>query len=90
MTDNVWSLVLEHLRHTIQPEEYRRWFSASAQASDSGDLITVWVPASADGRHINVHYLDIILRRLEQLGRPGVMLRFVPTGYGDEDALEDA
>lgn len=89
MSENVWSLVLEHLRQTIQPEEYRRWFSASSQASDSGDVITVWVPAAVDGRHINVYYLDVILRQLDRLGRPDVSLRFVPTGYDEDEDDED-
>ncbi|MGE0450421.1 MAG: DnaA N-terminal domain-containing protein [Vicinamibacterales bacterium] len=90
MTDNVWSLVLEDLRQTIQPEEYRRWFSASSQAGDAGDLISVWVPSAADGRHIQVHYLDVIRPALAKIGRPNVLLRFVPTGYEeDEDEVDE-
>jgi chromosomal replication initiation ATPase DnaA len=88
--ENIWSEVLTRLRSTIDPDEYRRWFSASSQASDSGDQITVWVPASTDARHINVHYLDRILRILEQLGRENVALRFLAAGYEeDEDDYEE-
>jgi chromosomal replication initiation ATPase DnaA len=85
---DVWSAVLDHLRTTIEPDEYRRWFSASAQAADSGDQITVWIPSSVEGRHIATHYLDSIDRELERLGREGVAIRFVPTGYGEEDEDE--
>jgi len=88
VADNIWSAVLDHLRSTIDPSEYRRWFSASAQAADSGDQLTVWIPSSADGRHITTHYLDRIRRELERLGRAGVTVRFVPTGYGEDDDTE--
>ena len=88
---NIWSEVLARLRATLEPDEYRRWFSASSQASDSGDQITVWVPASTDARHISVHYQDRILRELEQLGRENVMLRFLAAGYEeDDDDFDDA
>jgi chromosomal replication initiation ATPase DnaA len=84
MTENVWAMVLERLRASIDPDEYRRWFSASVQASDSGDQITVWVPSTTESRHIAVNYLDRIHRELDTLGRGDVTVRFVATGY-DED-----
>lgn len=85
MTENIWAVVLERLRSTIDPDEYRRWFSASAQASDSGDQITVWVTQLSEVRHIDVHYADRVRRELEALGRPNVNVRFIATGYEDED-----
>jgi chromosomal replication initiation ATPase DnaA len=86
MTENVWTIILERLKATIDGEEYRRWFSSSSQASDSGDQITVWVPAQTDVRHIQVNYLERIYHELEQLERTNVTVRFVATGYeGDED-----
>ena len=88
MTESVWSAILTHLRATIDPDEYRRWFLASSQASDSGDQITVWIPSSAHSRHISTHYLDAILRELERLGRSDASVRFVATGYGEEDEDE--
>lgn len=88
MGDNIWADVLERLRASIDPDEYRRWFSASAQASDSGDQITVWVTQLNEARHIDVHYADRIRRELEALGRTNVSVRFVPTGYEDEDEDE--
>jgi hypothetical protein len=57
----------------------------SSQASDSGDQITVWVPASTDARHISVHYLDHIRRELERMNRHNVNVRFVATGYEDDE-----
>ena len=36
-------------------------------------------------RHIDVHYADRVRRELEALGRPNVNVRFIATGYEDED-----
>ena len=85
MDDNVWSEILTRLRATIEPDEFRRWFSASAQASDSGDHLTIWVPNYVEARHINLHYIDRIYRELASMGRFNVLVRFVPTGYEDEE-----
>jgi len=89
MIENVWAVVLERLRATIDADEYRRWFSGSSQASDSGDQITIWVLTSTDARHISVHYLDRIYRELAHLGRVDVTIRLVATGYEDEDEYVD-
>jgi len=44
MTDgNVWTVILDRLRAELDSEEFRRWFASSSYASDSGDVITVWV-----------------------------------------------
>ena len=88
MPETVWGQILERLRATIDPDEYRRWFSASSQASDSGDQITVWVPASTDAKHISVNYLDRIYRELEQMDRFDVTVRFVATGYEEDEDEE--
>lgn len=82
-----WDAVLQHLLTTIEPGEYRRWFSSSMQASDSGDQITVWVPTVNDGRHITTHYLDEITRALARMQRINVAIRFVATG-SEEDEFE--
>lgn len=89
MLEHIWVAVLERLRSTIDPDEYRRWFLASSQASDSGDQITIWVPAVADVRHISLHYIDRIYRELAQLERTNVTVRFVATGFDDEEDDEE-
>jgi chromosomal replication initiation ATPase DnaA len=85
MSESVWALVLERLRATIDPDEFRRWFSASSQASDSGDQLTIWVTSTADVRHISLHYLDRIEHELEALERVNLTVRFVAVGYEDDD-----
>jgi len=89
MSGTVWGQILEKLRAVIDPDEYRRWLSASSQASDSGDQITIWVQSSADARHISVNYLDRIYRALEELDRVNVTVRFVATGYEEDEDEEE-
>jgi chromosomal replication initiation ATPase DnaA len=89
-SENAWGAILKRLRVTIDPDEFRRWFSMSSQASDSGDQITIWVPASTHARHISVNYLDRVHRELERMNRHNVAIRFVVTGYEeDEDEHEE-
>jgi hypothetical protein len=65
-------------------EDFRRWFGATAYASDSHDQITVWVPSEAIRRHIANVYGDDLRRALASIGRPDTHVRFV-VGGTDED-----
>lgn len=85
MSENAWTAILERLRTTIDPDEYRRWFLGTSQASDSGDQITVWVTHSNEGRYITQRYLDHINRELAAMKRTNVGIRFVATGYDGDD-----
>jgi len=79
-----WDQILNELRVALMPEEFRRWFGDSAQASDSGDQVTVWVPSETVRRHIRTHYQDLLERALANLGRH-VEIRFVATGVGEDE-----
>ena len=81
---NLWNQILDRLREEVEPEEYRRWFSPTTYASDSGDLITVWVPTEATRRYISTHYTAHIERTLRVL-RPHSAIRFVVTGVSDDE-----
>lgn len=84
---NLWQRVLSRIREEVDPEEFRRWFAPTSYASDSGDLITVWVPTDAIHRHLSTHYAGKIDRTLRGL-RPHCSIRFVVTGVA-EDEEED-
>ncbi len=86
---NIWALVLEQLQAELDPEEFRRWFANSSYASDSGDQITVWVAAANEARHLSQNYTDRLHRALVSLGRADTMVRFLATGYTDEEDAED-
>ena len=88
MTTNPWDSVLAHIRPGIGEEDFRRWFGATAYASDSGDQITVWVPTEAIRRGLAIHFQRRIDDGLAALGRPGTHIRFIVTGYDDEDEDE--
>lgn len=83
---NAWASVLEKLRHTLDAEDFRRWFGATAYASDAGDVITVWVPTESVRRHIDVHFADLLEEAIDAIGRHGTHVRFVVGGFDDEDA----
>lgn len=84
---NIWDQTLERIRSQIPEEDFRRWFGATAYASDSGDQITVWVPTESIRRHISGHYDHAIDHALAALGRADAHLRLVVSG-GDEDDEE--
>ena len=77
--------MLDCLRVELDAEEYRRWLSTTSYASDSGDQITVWVPTEAARRHIAANYHLHIDRALEAIDRADTRIRFVVTGFDDED-----
>jgi chromosomal replication initiation ATPase DnaA len=86
---NAWSAVLARLETELDGEDFRRWFGATAYASDSGDQITVWVPSEPIRRHITSHFHDSIVRALAASGRTDVHIRYVVAGF-DEDESEAA
>jgi chromosomal replication initiation ATPase DnaA len=85
MSSNPWEAILKRLRAELDPEEFRRWFAGTAYASDSGDQITVWIHSEADRRHIQSHYQLHIDRALAALDRSDTDVRFVATGFGEEE-----
>jgi chromosomal replication initiation ATPase DnaA len=89
MADNVWTTILERLRAELDPEEFRRWFANSSYAADSGDIITVWVQSTADGRQIQQNYTDRLRRALSAIGREDTAFRFLAAGYSDDEEDED-
>jgi chromosomal replication initiation ATPase DnaA len=85
-----WQRVLALVRLEIDEEDFRRWFSSTSYAGDSGEQITVWIGAESLRRHIEVHFQDVIARALGALDRRNAHIRFVVVGFGDEDEDEDA
>ncbi len=84
---NLWVQILNRLSREIEAEEFRRWFSPTSYASDSGDLITIWVPSESIRRHLTTHYLAAIERTLSSL-RAHTAIRFLVAGI-TEDEDED-
>lgn len=85
MSENPWDLVLTRLRRRLDAEEFRRWFSGTHYAADSGDQITVWVHTEAIRRHIMAHFQRHLDEALRAAGRPECDVRFVVTGVDDDD-----
>ncbi len=85
---NPWQAVLDQLRPKLESDEFRRWFESTAYASDAGDLITVWTLSEAVRRHLATHYEEAIRSALNELGRTGTMVRFVVSGFDEEEDSE--
>ena len=81
----VWDQILEQLRTAMPEEDFRRWFGATAYASDSGDQITVWVPSESIRRHILTHFDGHVDRALAALGRSYTTVRLVVGGVEEDD-----
>ena len=80
-----WDEILTLLRRDVPPDDFRRSFSETAYASDSGDQITVWVPTESMRRHLTSRYGDAINAALTQINGHGTHVRFVVTGVEEED-----
>ena len=74
------------MRARMPEEDFRRWFGATAYASDSGDQITVWVPSEGVRRHIDNHYQEAIARALKARGRTNCHVRLVVSGEDEDEA----
>lgn len=81
----VWEAILAEIQEAIPDEDFLRWFRSTAYVSDSGDLITVWVPAEAIRRHIMQHYQHELNDALVAVGRAEAELRFVVGGIDEDD-----
>ncbi len=86
---NAWELVLQRVRLEMEPEDFRRWFSSTSYAGDSGDQINVWIGSEAIRRHIETHFQEEIDHALSALNRPDTIIRFIVAGFGDEDDEDD-
>jgi chromosomal replication initiation ATPase DnaA len=86
---NPWQRVLAQVRLELDEEDFRRWFSSTSYAGDSGEQITVWIGTESIRRHIEVHFKGVIERALVALDRRNTSIRFVVVGFGEEDDAED-
>lgn len=87
---NPWEQILAAIREVIDEESYRRWFSSTSYAGDSGDEISVWVLSEPARRHILVHYQDLIDDLLVGIDRAGTHVRFIVGGMDDDEDGPDA
>jgi chromosomal replication initiation ATPase DnaA len=85
---NPWDLVLQRVRLEMEPEDFRRWFSSTSYAGDSGDQINVWIGSEAIRRHIETHFREELDHALASLNRPDTLIRFIVAGFGDEEDEE--
>ena len=86
---NPWERILAHVRGELDAEDFRRWFSSTSYAGDSGDQINVWIGSESIRRHIQTHYQEALERALYRLKRADTSIRFIVAGFGDEEEEEE-
>jgi chromosomal replication initiation ATPase DnaA len=89
VTANAWDAICTQIRTHLEEEDFRRWFGATAYASDSGDQISVWVTSEAIRRHLANHFQRTIDDALTAIGRPGIHVRFIVAGMSDDEDDDD-
>jgi chromosomal replication initiation ATPase DnaA len=82
---NPWEAILSQIRARMEEEDFRRWFGATAYASDSGDQISVWVPTEAIRRHLVSHFQRHLDEALDALDRTDTHIRFIVTGVSEDE-----
>jgi len=87
---NAWDAVIQKIHEGLEEEDFRRWFGATAYASDSGDQISVWVPSEAIRRHLTNHYGAAIDQALAAVNRRGTHVRFIVAGMSDDEEDEES
>ena len=85
---NTWEEVLGRVRPLVPEEDFRRWFEATAYASDSGEQLTIWVHTQAIRQHLTQHFQDLIEAVLSEMDRTGTRIRFVVSGLSEDEDEE--
>ena len=81
----IWDEVLSSVREKLPEDDFRRWFGATAYASDSGDQISVWISTEAIRRHVVGHFQRHIDEALEALDRRDTHVRFIVAGVSEDE-----
>ena len=81
----VWDEILALLQRDVPPEDFRRSFSETAYASDSGDQISVWISTEAIRRHVVSHFQHHIDDALDALDRRDTHIRFIVAGMSEDE-----
>jgi len=85
---NPWEAILADIRGKMDQEDFRRWFSTTSYASDSGDQIAVWVQTEAIRRHVIGHFQHHIDAALVAVGRAHTNVRFIVAGLSEDEDEE--
>ena len=91
----IWDQVLARIETKINRHSFYTWFKSTTLVEHRDRTLAVRVPSPLFGDWLTKHYAGIIAEALEEVGRAGIQVRFipeegsieVPPPVDDEDAL---
>jgi chromosomal replication initiator protein len=78
MSGTVWNDVLHRIETKVNHHGYITWFEPTSLLSDDGETIRVRVADSGAAEWLRKHYTGVLDEALEEIGRRGARLVFVP------------
>src|SRR6266511_982370 len=78
--NSVWDEVLSRIEAKVGRHSFHTWFKPTALVADDGALVTVRVPNQLFTEWLPRHYSVVLAEALQDIGRAGAELIFVPEG----------
>ncbi len=78
--NSVWDEVLSRIEAKVGRHSFHTWFKPTALVADDGALVTVRVPNQLFTEWLPRHYSVVLAEALQDVGRAGAELIFVPEG----------
>ena len=84
----IWDEVLRRIETKVNAHTFHSWFQGTSLLSDEGTGgLQVQVPNQTVVQWLNRHYLAVIAEALNEVGRPGTPVQFVPVEGAPVDVL---
>ncbi len=84
----IWDEVLRRIETKVNAHTFHSWFQGTSLLSDEGTGgLQVQVPNPTVVQWLNRHYLAVIAEALNEVGRPGTPVQFVPVEGAPADVL---
>jgi chromosomal replication initiator protein len=83
MDANIWDDALARIERKVNRHSFYTWFRPTSLLADGGSSLIVRVPNPLFKDWLAKHYAGVLAEALEELGRAGVNVNFVPDGSGD-------
>src|SRR5580765_6604859 len=78
MTGTIWDKVLARIETKVNRYSYYTWFKNTALLNDEGGMLSVRVTDPMVVDWLTKHYGGVLEEALNEAGRPGVSIRFIP------------
>ncbi|MFB3854796.1 MAG: chromosomal replication initiator protein DnaA [Vicinamibacterales bacterium] len=76
---SAWDEILSRIEAKLNRHTFLTWFRPITFLSDEGDALNLHVPNAMFKDWIARHYAQVLTEALDEIGRPGLVLRFLTT-----------